>query len=566
MVIQIYAGGYPPQMGVCDSNGLLPLHHAACVSPVEVVRFLADSHPSGLTHRDNSGWLPMHHAAGYGSVDVVQYFAQRYEPALQAKTNDGWLPLHVAAQFAPLMVVQCLASKYDAALDVTTNHGHLPLHCAVNHAPVEVVQFLVEQRPQSLLVEDSDGDTPLHCAAEGAALPVVRCLVEGDGEKATLFERNLNGRVPLHIAAERSPLEVVKFLVEQDDRGDTLKSKDNQGLLPMHLAAEFAPYPVVKFLAVECPGALTVKSATGLRPVDLARQREDNKGIATWLEGATRQQEEQEEGSGGNSSRGASDSRKTIDDKERDIDVLGGSGSGKVDSGNVSDSDRSSVRVSYTSDNSDDEERDIAVRVVDSGVRGRDPPTSSATDPVPVPVTDPHHRDRDRVRRVMEHSSLEPVAVSCAYVQSVLTGSFLGEGFFGTVFKGEDPILGCEFAIKSINTEILRGGSKQDLEDAMKTFKTEQEVRASHKVASIVSVTRISNLNCRIFRRCLASVTRTLPRCLRTPTLPRKAPPAATISCTSSQRKDRWKLSSKTTWVGAALARFKGACRWRSTC
>lgn len=61
-------------------------------------------------------------------------------------------------------------------------------------------------------------------------------------------------------------------------------------------------------------------------------------------------------------------------------------------------------------------------------------------------------------------------------MESIKTQTFLGDGYVGTVYKGFDTILGHEFAIKSINMEILRMGTHQELEVAVKTFKTEQEV------------------------------------------------------------------------------------------
>jgi ankyrin repeat protein len=538
MLIEFTAAINSGQVRACDNNGRLPLHHAACCSPVAVVTYLADQHPPGLAHKDSNGWLPMHMAAECAPLGVVQFFVQRYDAALQAKTNDGWLPLHVAARNAPLPVVQYLADRYDAALDVTTNHGHLPLHLAVNHAPVEVVQFLVEARPQSLRVEDSDGDTPLHCAAEGAPLSVVRCLVENCEGRDVLHERNAKGQVPLHIAAERSPLEVVKFLVEQDR--NALQAEDYGGLLPMHVAAQHASYPIVKFLAGEYLGALTTKSRTGQLPLDVARQRDD-KAAANWLEGATRQQQQQDATRQQQQTDASSRSRRAAvqegnlrvqagnavvrDDGIRvrgsEARVSGGGGGGS--------NDRVPGRVVK------EEEEEIDLRDWGTGSGPYVPNQESA-----VPAsTDPHQQDRERVRKVIELASLEPVAVSGAYVQSILTDKFLGDGFFGTVFKGKDPILGREFAIKSINTEILRGGSKQDLEDAMKTFKTEQEVRANPQSRAACIYGEASRMQfCRL---CLASDTRTLPHCSRTPTPRREGPPAATISCTSWPKRGRSK-------------------------
>jgi ankyrin repeat protein len=558
--IQVIVMFHPPLLQVRGDKGLLPVHYAICLSPPEVVGFLTEQWPQCLAAKDDNGWLALHFAAEVSPIEVVQYLTEKWEPALQVKNNAGALPLHVAALNASIGVVQYLVGKYDAALDVTTNDGHLPLHFAVNKAPAEVVQYLVERRPQSLLVEDGGGDLPLHCAAEAAAqLAVVRCLV--DRGKRALREKNAKGQLPLHIAAEHSPLEVVKFLVEQDR--NALQAKDYGGLLPMHVAAQHASYPIVKFLAGEHLGALTTKSRTGQLPLDVARQRDD-KAAANWLEGATRQQQQQ----------GATRQQQQTDASSRSRRAAVQEGNLRVQAGNAVVRDDGirvrggEARVSGGGSNDrvpgrvvKEEEEEIDLRDWGTGSGPYVPNQESA-----VPAsTDPHQQDRDRVRKVIELASLEPVAVSGAYVQSILTDKFLGDGFFGTVFKGKDPILGREFAIKSINTEILRGGSKQDLEDAMKTFKTEQEVRTNPQVPESSCLYLRGNLTLAICRLCLASDTRTLPHCSRTPTPRREGPPAATISCTSWPKRGLWKPFSRTTWVGAASGRSTGACKWRST-
>lgn len=485
--IQVIVMFNPQLVQVRGDNGLTSVHYAICLSPPEVVGYLTETWPQSLAIKEESGGcLPMHFAAEVSPIDVVKYIAEKWEPALQVKTNDGWLPLHVAAQSAtqPLAVFQYLVQKYEAALDATSNRGHLPLHYAASKASAEVVQYLVQQRPQSLLVEDCDGDLPLHCAAEAAAqLPVIRCLVDKD--KRALRERNVKGRLPLHVAAEHAPLEVVKFLVEQDRTA--LQSTDHEGFLPLHVAAKHSSYPLVKYLATEWSGALTAKNLQGQRPVDLAKQRDDDDSkaaVTNWLEGATRQEESKQEPAGSpvpvqerEPKQGAD--RRTVSVQESDVPVRG-SEVRVVDDGIQVHGSSTKVPGRDTRI----EEDEIDLRVWGSSNRADRPQVYV---PAPSPA-DPHQHDRDRVRSVIELASLEPVAVSGEYVQSILTAKFIGEGFFGTVYKGRDPILGREFAIKSINTEILRGGSKQDLDEAMKTFKTEQEVRASTHCVELTCV------------------------------------------------------------------------------
>lgn len=54
--------------------------------------------------------------------------------------------------------------------------------------------------------------------------------------------------------------------------------------------------------------------------------------------------------------------------------------------------------------------------------------------------------------------------VSVAYVESIKTQKFLGNGVIRTLAEGTDPIAGHEFTIKSITAKILKGGDPADAE------------------------------------------------------------------------------------------------------
>jgi serine/threonine protein kinase len=82
-----------------------------------------------------------------------------------------------------------------------------------------------------------------------------------------------------------------------------------------------------------------------------------------------------------------------------------------------------------------------------------------------------------KVKDVIEQIVSEPSAVSPSYIESILLrDKQLGKGFFGTVYKGKDSVLGRSFAIKAINKDILKGGNSEDIQQAMQTFQREQEV------------------------------------------------------------------------------------------
>ena len=88
---------------------------------------------------------------------------------------------------------------------------------------------------------------------------------------------------------------------------------------------------------------------------------------------------------------------------------------------------------------------------------------------------DPFTMDCQSVQAVHEGKN-NMAAVSLAYVEAILTEIMIGKGFFGTVYKGTDSELHHSFAIKSINTEILRSNHSADVQKAKKTFQMDQNV------------------------------------------------------------------------------------------
>lgn len=309
----------------------------------------------------------------------------------------------------------------------------------------------------------------------------------------SLRRPDLEGLLPLHYAARHcaSP-EVIQLLV--DAHPGALEIHDYYGWLPLHYAArKNKSEQVVKLLVAACPRSLLAKDTKGRLPVNVIRQNKSP--VAYFLRNATI--EAQKMPSQGPPVTYAVPNKPTA----------------------VS-TDTAVVVASSVSSSSSPIEIDLDDHVHVPTVIPPSPPLPS------------HDHDRERVLRAVENPRQEPPAiVSVAYVHSIMTTTFLGEGFFGTVYKGSDPILGLNFAIKSISAEILRGGTQQELEDAMRTFRTEQEVRSEWERSmdearfepffSVPTVYCTTNLcvcssSYLFYRPCLVSGTPTSRRCSRT--------------------------------------------------
>jgi ankyrin repeat protein len=203
----------PEQLRQREGNGYLPLHIAASLSPLNVVKFLYDQWPDALQESTKKGWTPLHVAAWKNPYrDVVEFLYEKWPNALQEKNNDGALPLHLAAANNPsLEVLEFLYQKWPDALQVKTDGaGWLPLHYAASRNPhpfLKVVEFLYDKWPPALQENDATGRLPLHYAAQVSSMDVVRFLAEkrpqalhGQGVKICLPSAVASW--PLHDIAE----------------------------------------------------------------------------------------------------------------------------------------------------------------------------------------------------------------------------------------------------------------------------------------------------------------------------------------------------------------------------
>jgi hypothetical protein len=118
--------------------------------------------------------------------------------------------------------------------------------------------------------------------------------------------------------------------------------------------------------------------------------------------------------------------------------------------------------------------------------------------------------DRKNLRAIIEGNDVRQAVLSEEYIKFIVRQSSdeagqpkkLGEGFFGVVFQGKDPMLRGTFAVKTIRTYVIDGGSEQHLESARETFQKEQKVRifSSHIIilSSSVRLQRPGPYICRL--------------------------------------------------------------------
>jgi serine/threonine protein kinase len=400
------------------------------------IKAIAEQYPEAVKANDEDGERPLHIVCWKGgSLEVVEYLHHAWPWGLRAKTNREWIPLHFACfGNAKLEVIQYLVQSWRDSIKAQDNRERLPLHLACfRGASLEVIQYLVEVFPHALKLKDNGGSLPVHLACDNKApLEVVKWLVDQWPE--SLCEVNNYGSIALHRACfSGAPPEVIHYLVQQWP--ESIKRTTNDGDLPLHLACgSGAPMEIVECLVKEWPSSVEQKDNEGKTPVDMAKQPftfyKPSPQVVTYLESV-----------------------------------------GKISSARTTMPQRNTTSAPVV------KETAVEKALSPKPEKAPSPTTPSPTTPSPKTPTSamPFEKERIKIQEVVAGERDKPVSVPTKYVESIMGNQVLGKGFFGVVKIGKDDAIKQEFAIKTIDRELLLGGAKDDLERIKKDFKREQK-------------------------------------------------------------------------------------------
>ena len=237
----------PELINAENSDGWLPLHHAAMYGRTELIELLLKYDPNAASKEFNNGrrWLPLHIAcAAYNSnLSSIQVLYDAYPEAILARNRDGRTPLDLARaggnqpaiDFLQTQLVYARQAQDMTAMTTVDDDGWLPLHRALkNNTPLGSIKLLVRGNRAALQVADRNGVYPLHIACLFRSAKVVKYLVELAGD--TLDRCDANKDSPLHYACRGGKCGVVKYLLEANVPSVSERNNDNK--LAVHLLFE----------------------------------------------------------------------------------------------------------------------------------------------------------------------------------------------------------------------------------------------------------------------------------------------------------------------------------------
>ncbi|KAL2940112.1 Ankyrin repeat-containing protein BDA1 [Bienertia sinuspersici] len=138
---------------------------------------------------------PLHVAADMGNLEMVKALVSKRPSMCLARDQDGRHPIHVAAIKGHVNVVQALHEKNPHAAQDMTNGGETILHLCIKHKQLEALKKLVE-------ITDKDGDHLINCK-DNYGNTVLHLAVNSKQDENAINKSNMTA-VDIHLKQSRN--------------------------------------------------------------------------------------------------------------------------------------------------------------------------------------------------------------------------------------------------------------------------------------------------------------------------------------------------------------------------
>ncbi|MBA3537011.1 MAG: ankyrin repeat domain-containing protein [Tatlockia sp.] len=258
-------------------HGYTPLFWATKSGYCEVVKSLIKAGAIITTVIDNNLYHPIHIAATLGRLNLIKAFIDNDFESLEQKDNEGQTPLLLAVKNGHLKVVDFLLSK-GAATNVASINADItdpfktPLYWAIKGGHYQIVNSLLKAGAISKAVGAPLNYQPIHIAAKKGRLNIVKALIEDD--LALLDDVDLDGQTPLLWAAYMGHLDVLNYLISKGARlnlATNNPSDKGHGKTPLYWATERGHSLIVDSL-MKAGAATTALGPMKYQPIHIAAQ------------------------------------------------------------------------------------------------------------------------------------------------------------------------------------------------------------------------------------------------------------------------------------------------------
>ena len=211
-----------------DKFGATPVHYAARLGKVDVIKWLVQSAGLSANKSANNGATPAHDSAATGKLDCLQWLIHSGGCKADARDSCGATPLHLG-RWAGLVELYILRN-WSFVSGVAARFGHMP-----------IAVWLVESEGVSVSEKAQNGVTPVHLAAAKGSINCLRWMTQHDKRycfactcslynlfyvdnnnivmhaccPSSVNKRADNGTTPVYFAAQEGRLDCLQYLVTQ---------------------------------------------------------------------------------------------------------------------------------------------------------------------------------------------------------------------------------------------------------------------------------------------------------------------------------------------------------------
>ncbi|CAG9840981.1 unnamed protein product [Diabrotica balteata] len=251
-----------------------PIHAAAQVGNIEVIKFLLNHKNVSVNIQDGYGYTPIYIAAEAGYYNLVQFLIDSHANVNVKTKLKKFTPLHIAGYNGDEKTLKVLLKSEETSINVVDEEGFSPLHSAV-FGGIHVVKSLLSSNKTMINDKSKANLTALHLAAINNYDDVTDMLINNpDIQVNCETDGNFT---PLHFAASLGNLRTVQVLLKHKNIDVNAKTIDN--LTALHLAISSKSNDVVLELLKNDKIDVNIKSSTNVTVLHLAAVRNEHEII-----------------------------------------------------------------------------------------------------------------------------------------------------------------------------------------------------------------------------------------------------------------------------------------------
>ncbi|PON53342.1 Transmembrane protein, partial [Trema orientale] len=117
---------------------------------------------------DENGWIPLHHAASLNYLEIVKLLLEKDKYTAYLANYEGMTALHIAASYGYCKIMKEILSRSPDCCDLVDKRGWNVLHFAVEGRDhIDAVDVILNDSSLSYLINEKDknGNTPFHHVA-----------------------------------------------------------------------------------------------------------------------------------------------------------------------------------------------------------------------------------------------------------------------------------------------------------------------------------------------------------------------------------------------------------------